>query len=63
MRGLYLFHDGSVCVEYPEGHRLPMDRAEYIERDIKPAYGRLMTKLDFDAWLLGRKPGESLHPD
>lgn len=58
--GLYRIDNGDVCVEHSDGARLPMPRHAYVSAAIDPAYDDLMSKLDFDQWVLGRHRGEPL---
>jgi hypothetical protein len=57
-RGLYFLENGDVLVEHDTGARLPMSRDEYEAAEINPRYGAVMTRMDFDEWMLGKKRGE-----
>ena len=58
-RGLYLLDNGDVCVEHADATRLPMPRDEYVSARINPPYHTVMSKLDFDAWVLGKRMGDA----
>jgi hypothetical protein len=56
--GLYLFDNGDVCVEHPDASRLPMSRHEYTMRNLQPPFHELLSKADYDEFLLSRRMGD-----
>jgi hypothetical protein len=56
--GLYFLENGDVCVEHSDASRLPMSRHEYSMRNLRPPFDELMSKADFDEFVLTRRMGD-----